>query len=941
LSYYERSLEVVQEIGDRQGEARTLINLGNAHYALSEYQQALDAQERSLSICREIGYRDGEATALHNIAGVHIARSDYGAAQAAFEQALAIRQETGDRRGEAATLNGIGTVWYLLSDYTQARDAYQKALSILQAIGDRAGEATTLGNIGAVYLALADHDEALATLGRALAIQQQIGDRAGEATTLDGLGRVHLARRDYEQALQAFEQGLSIRQAIGDRAGEATTLNNIGSTYRELYQPEQALDYYRQALPLRREIGDRLGEATTLNNIGTAYLSLGEPDLALLSLQEALPILQQVGNRYGEAATLNNVAEAYRARGDDAQALSAYQQSLEILRGVGAQAEVASVLDNLGQLYTAQGEDEQATSLLAEALAIRREIGDRVGQATTLGNLAVLDVRQGDQELATGRVLEAIDLLESVHAGLKIEAVQSAFAGGTRAYYDAAIRLLLEQGRNEEAFYYTERARARSLLDLLGNQRIHPKASEDLGLIEEEAQQRGELAALEDRLREEWNKPAGERSQAAIDQITARVETLRGDYSELLTQLELANPEYAALVSIDALTLEETQALLRDRAPGTTLLTYFVGKDELSLFLVGPDSFYVQTVPVTREELREQVRELLAQLKADPLLPEAWRSSAQALYGWLIEPLQRALPPARPNRPRQLVIVPHDVLHYLPYGLLNDGEHILLEDYTVLYAPSASSLPFILEKEPAQAETLLAMAHPEAPGAPQLGSAVAEAERVAALYGTQALVGVEASESRFKAEAGQYDLLHVAAHSDYRLANPLFSAILLQAGEGEDGRLEVHEVLDLDLPETDLVVLSACETHLAALSEGDELVGLERAFLRAGAPSLVTTLWPVDDAATAALMERFYVHLREGAAKADALRLAQLETRAERPNPYYWAGFVLVGDGGPGRLPLPRWPLWAGLGGAAACSLAAAAWWWRKRVRAAGASPQA
>jgi len=97
----------------------------------------------------------------------------------------------------------------------------------------------------------------------------------------------------------------------------------------------------------------------------------------------------------------------------------------------------------------------------------------------------------------------------------------------------------------------------------------------------------------------------------------------------------------------------------------------------------------------------------------------------------------------------------------------------------------------------------------------------------------------------------------------------------------------------------------------------------------------------VDDAATAALMERFYVHLREGAAKADALRLAQLETRAERPNPYYWAGFVLVGDGGPGRLPLPRWPLWAGLGGAAACSLAAAAWWWRKRVRAAGASPQA
>jgi CHAT domain-containing protein len=934
LSDYTQALEVIQEIGNRRGEARTLINVGEAHYALSEYAEALDAQQRALVICREIGYREGEAAALNNSAAVHLARSEYGAALTAFEQALQMRQAIGDRVGEVATLNGVGTVRYTLSEYDQALAAYERALPIAQAVGDRAGEATALSNTSTVYLALADYDEALATLERALAIQQEIGNRAGEASALDGIGRVHLARRDYEQALQAFERGLAIRQAIGDRAGEATTLNNIGSTYRELNQPERALDYHRRALPLRREIGDRVGEATTLNNIGTAYLSLGEPDLALASLQEALPIWRQAGHAYGEAGTLNNVAEADRARGDEEQALAAYQQSLEILRTAGVQAEVAAVLDNQGQLYLDLGEGEQAAPALAEALAIRREIGDRVGQATTLGNLAVLDVRQGEQALATGRVLEAIDLLESVHAGLKAEAVQSAFAGGTSTYYDAAVRLLLQQGREEEAFYYAERARARTLLDLLGNQRVHPKAGEDPGLIEKEAQQRGELAALEERLWEEWDKPASERSQEAIDEIAARLEVLRGDYSALLTQLELANPEYAALVSIDALTLEETQALLRSKAPGTTLLTYYVGQDQLILFLVGPNGSAVQTVSVTRAELQGQVRALLAQLKADPLLPEGWQAPAQALYGWLIELLQRYLPPARPGQPRQLAIVPHDLLHYLPYGLLYDGRRTLLEGYTLLYLPSASSLPYILKERPAQAETLLAMAHPEAPGAPQLGSAVAEAERVAALYGTQPLVGVDASESRFKAQAGSYNLLHVAVHSDYRLSNPLFSAIVLQAGEGEDGRLEVHEVFDLDLPQADLVVLSACETHLAALSEGDELVGLERAFLRAGAPSLVTTLWPVDDAATAALMERFYVHLRGGEAKADALRLAQLETRAEHPNPYYWAGFVLVGDGGPGRLPPSRWPLWVGIGAAAACGLAATAWWWRGKAQA-------
>jgi CHAT domain-containing protein len=159
---------------------------------------------------------------------------------------------------------------------------------------------------------------------------------------------------------------------------------------------------------------------------------------------------------------------------------------------------------------------------------------------------------------------------------------------------------------------------------------------------------------------------------------------------------------------------------------------------------------------------------------------------------------------------------------------------------------------------------------------------------------------------------------------------------LLQPDESEDGRLETHEVFNLDLPQTDLVVLSACETHLGELSSGDELVGLERAFLRAGSPSLLTTLWPVDDEATAELMEQFYTHLRAGVPKAEALRLAQMETRKEHPEPYYWAGFVLVGDYGEGpaspgeRWKQYRWLLWVGVGLIVTLSGAATLWWWRK-----------
>jgi hypothetical protein len=141
-------------------------------------------------------------------------------------------------------------------------------------------------------------------------------------------------------------------------------------------------------------------------------------------------------------------------------------------------------------------------------------------------------------------------------------------------------------------------------------------------------------------------------------------------------------------------------------------------------------------------------------------------------------------------------------------------------------------------------------------------------------------------------------MLHLAAHGSYNLHNPLYSAIALAEDQANDGQLEVHEIYGLDLTNTDLVVLSACQTQLGELSAGDEVVGLTRAFFFAGTPTVIASLWNVDDEATSLLMEHFYTHLREGVGKAAALRQAQLEVREAYPEPHYWAGFVLSGDGG-------------------------------------------
>jgi CHAT domain-containing protein len=214
--------------------------------------------------------------------------------------------------------------------------------------------------------------------------------------------------------------------------------------------------------------------------------------------------------------------------------------------------------------------------------------------------------------------------------------------------------------------------------------------------------------------------------------------------------------------------------------------------------------------------------------------------------------------------------------------------------------PSVSALPFIRANAQARGWSALFIGNP-ATGNTQLDSlpyAEKEVQWIADLYGVSPLIGSVATESQIKEQVSKAGIVHLAAHGIYNPIAPLYSSIALASDEKNDGLLEVHEIYGLDLRKTNLVVLSACETQLGELSSGDELVGLTRAFFFAGTPTVVASLWSVNDAATSILMERFYTHMRAGLGKAEALRQAQIDVRAKYPNPYYWAGFVLSGDSG-------------------------------------------
>ena len=328
----------------------------------------------------------------------------------------------------------------------------------------------------------------------------------------------------------------------------------------------------------------------------------------------------------------------------------------------------------------------------------------------------------------------------------------------------------------------------------------------------------------------------------------------------------------------------------------TTLLSYYFSDEDVLAFIVTKGTLEVVRLPVEPETIMDSVESFrtLGLANLENPLPR----SLKDLYGWLVEPVKNDL-----NTPL-VGVVPHQALHYLPFAALGDGERILGEDHVLFQLPSVSTFPYLETKTTEGIAKILVLGDPLSgnPDLPPLHYAAQEARSVAELFDGESFIGKDASEDLLNNRIGEASIVHLAVHGSFNPVAPLFSRLWLSPGENEDGQLNVYEVYGLDLENADLVVLSACDTQMGELSAGDEVVGLNRAFLY-GSPTVIASLWSVEDEATGALMESLYRHLLEGMGKAQALQAAQDEIRNDPDHPqwvhpYYWAAFVLNGEPG-------------------------------------------
>jgi CHAT domain-containing protein/tetratricopeptide (TPR) repeat protein len=842
-----------ERAGDRAILARALYYKGRSLYFQADYKTALPLMQRALDLSRETSDRPFEGEVLRGIGRLHKQQGTYAEGLVSCQQSIAVFDGLGEKREAGRTWMTIGAIRDLTGEFELALEAYERARVALEGIQD-AEYYTLFNEVGITYTNLGRYEEALAAHKTSLAAREKSGDKYLIGISHSNIGDVYFAYGQYERAIEHYLICLQICGFAGEKRNLAVTLQQLARTAMAMGNPSKAREYAERELAVTREIGNEPLEAVALRHMGEALLMQGDTAAGRSYHEQALALARKTGTRADEASSLMALASLDLAAGDARAAQPRGESALRIAL------------------------DTQAPDLEIEA----RVIVARVARA------------QGARAFALTQLRKSVEIIDDVRGGVRTDSGKIGYLDMRRSVFELLALTLTEGGETAAALEVAEAARGRAFSDLLAAQRVTLKTA-DAGTFDD-------IRAMESRLRAAAAEPADESQRARLlvtraagkSKLDDRMRVLRNEQPELASLISAAPPGTGDIRAVAA----------RLRA---TLVEYLVTDAQILAWVIAPDGkIDGLTLDVPRAGVRASVRglhERMNGLKAADLGKDPQVNALLAkLHEWLLAPVE----PHLPRDPAALVyVIPHDALHLVPFAALLDarGDHVV-ERHTLAYVPAAAVLKYT---EPKKLRVVspgrpffLALADPTLPRdatGDALPGARDEVRQVANRFATDRrliLLGGEATESSLKRLGAAQTVLHLAAHGQVRDDRPWESALMLAPGEGEDGWLKVPEIFGLDL-HADLVVLSGCSTGLGKLS-GDGIVGLSRAVIYAGAPSVLVSQWDVSDRSTVYLMDRFYAARAAGRSKAHALRDAQLATLARHPHPALWAPFVLVGE---------------------------------------------
>jgi CHAT domain-containing protein/predicted negative regulator of RcsB-dependent stress response len=685
----EEAAPLFAKAGDKAAEANTLRTVGTIHGRLSEFAKAAELYQKAIAAFRLAGDKRNQAETHNSLGAIYFYTNQQENSFAQVEQAAALYRELNDKRGEAETLGNLGSLAHQAGQPRKGLQYFFQSLPVLQAENDPRNAARTLSNIASIYDDLGEPQPALEHYNRALTLRRQLNDRRGIATTLHNLASVYKSLGEPQKALDAESEALSIIGDSGEKFFLAAIRNTMGTLYEDLGQANKALESYEQALQLARAAANKASIAATLSNIGGYYARQGEATKSLDYQTQALQLMRAAKDPRGEAITLVKLGENYALLNDQAKALEYYQLALPLCRQIENRNWEAHVLELIGKTQVASGKQQQALEYYQQALQLTRTISQRTGEASTLFAMAQAERQLGQLNDAQTRMESALDLLESLRNKVTREDLRASFWASKQEVYESYIDLLMARHRAEPgkgfdmlALQAKERARTRSLLDLLNEASANIRQGIDPALLAKARQLQADINVKETKRLQLLALKKSEKQGAAL---TSELAVLLEEYQQLQAQIRTRHPNYAALMQAPTLELKDIQQALD---ADTVLLEYFLSRERSYVWAITATTTASVELPPgkTIEALAQQAyaaltyrnqpdleqtragRRGLAELarlrEREKQSDSEYEKAAAALSRLLLTPVAGHL-----NKKR-LLIVADGALQYLPFAAL-------------------------------------------------------------------------------------------------------------------------------------------------------------------------------------------------------------------------------------------------------------------------------
>ena len=936
--HYEKTLEyaykaenIAQELKDKKGEVLCCGNLGNAYLCVAEYDKAIECYQKGLAISIEIGDRSGIANNNGNLGTVYDSIGQHKKAIEYYEKSLSVIMAIGDRLGIASVNGNLGNAYNSLGDHKKAIEFFQKGLTISAEIGDRLGLASITRNLGIAYFCLGDYKKAIECYQKALAISTEIGNQFEMAHNNGNLGNVYFSLGEYERAIEYHENVLTISTEIGDFSAKAKSNGSLGNTYFSLGEYDNAILYYKEAVALSSQIGELPSTATLVGNLGNTYYSLAKYDKAIRYYETALAISTEIGDRSGAARNNGNLGNAYACLGEYEKAITYYKEGREISTAIGDRSVTANNDGNLGNAYLSLGQYENAIELFTKSLETSVEIGNPVIENSSLKNIGFAYFVQGSSIIdkpealkmfqdAASYLKRSVICVDQIFSSLDVDQNKISFTKGFFQSYVTLMCCFILLKRFEAALLVIDLGKAKALHAFM------------------EKQKRPEGDDMIDYTHQTWERIDNNEEKMQTKEIERDLELKTDNSSVLVYAFDHDNFLNIWVVNEkgDVTTFKQSEPL-KDFvfARLKMLLTPLVNLDQNSSFHkldseATPDG-QIMVAPVQLGKKPENDKSVdtsiqakaicLDKSKSRPLgdestfsdnTSEAANSSQnilQVLHQVLIHPIKNLIIGTK------LIIVPDEFLFFVPFcSLLNGDGFPVSENFSIQITPSLHTL---VSSKTRSRDPSLGIAF--FVGNPSVGkvslrgepieprvlpSATGEVQYLASLFEAHPLVEGEATKERVLKCIQGASIIHIAAHGDKERGEILLAPNPNVEEQGssipkeESYLLKEKDIMDINISAR-LVVLCCCHTGRGEISS-EGVIGLTRAFLAAGARSVLATLWPIHDEGTKEFMKNFYDEVCNETSVCEALKktmnLFQKHEKKDFCSLKIWAPFTVYGE---------------------------------------------